>query len=87
MPKPITPTCPACNYDITGIPLDDILYTYCPECGEYIKPISSNSIADQQHTKKQRITIFVITAFAILIALCILAAIIFFTLMIFAFNF
>ena len=35
VPKPITPTCPTCNYDLTGL-IEQGSSATCPECGHVV---------------------------------------------------
>jgi len=75
--NPPSPICPICNYDLTGIPLDDTNHTICPECGEYIEPTTNRALSRQKLTQYTNSILLVFGIFCVL-GVILLGALIYF---------
>gem|GEM_PF-6514793 len=77
------PLCPTCKYNLSGLTPDEIYHVRCPECGDYINPISTHLLIKKSNERKMIIAIVGVLSIFAIIALTLL----FLALMIDAFNF
>lgn len=78
---PNTQICPTCKHSLVGLAPDEIFHVYCPECGDYVRPISVHDLESQ--TKNHTTIILIILGLlALLGVLAFIAVILFIAFMI-----